>query len=76
MFEDPAVMRIVEGRPNLKVMKMVYLLSKKLQLRGLASRQLVLILVCFAFKTLDSAIVDCGNTVCHEPFEEDASANF
>uniref|UniRef100_A0A8D3B4H4 PAT1 homolog 2 n=2 Tax=Scophthalmus maximus TaxID=52904 RepID=A0A8D3B4H4_SCOMX len=39
MFEDPAVMRIVEGRPNLK--------------------------------TLDSAIVDCGNTVCHEPFEED-----
>uniref|UniRef100_A0A8D3B4C0 PAT1 homolog 2 n=1 Tax=Scophthalmus maximus TaxID=52904 RepID=A0A8D3B4C0_SCOMX len=57
MFEDPAVMRIVEGRPNLKVMKMVYLLSKKLQLRGLASRQLVLILVCFAFKTLDSAIM-------------------
>ncbi|XP_019960373.2 protein PAT1 homolog 2 isoform X1 [Paralichthys olivaceus] len=39
MFEDPAVMRIVEGRPNVK--------------------------------TLDSAIVDCGNTVCQEICEDD-----
>ncbi|XP_035001530.1 protein PAT1 homolog 2 isoform X2 [Hippoglossus stenolepis] len=39
MFEDPAVMRIVEGRPNVK--------------------------------TLDSAIVDCGDTMCQEICEDD-----
>ncbi|XP_034049368.1 protein PAT1 homolog 2 [Thalassophryne amazonica] len=39
MFEDPAVMRIVEGRPSLK--------------------------------SLDSAIVDCGNTMYHSDFEDD-----
>ncbi|KAG7227860.1 hypothetical protein INR49_013654 [Caranx melampygus] len=39
MFEDPAVMRIVEGRPSLK--------------------------------SLDSAIVDCGNAMFHKTFEDD-----
>ncbi|XP_077407048.1 protein PAT1 homolog 2 [Vanacampus margaritifer] len=38
MFEDPAVMRIVEGRPSLK--------------------------------SLDSAIVDCGNVMFHHTFED------
>ncbi|KAM7381696.1 hypothetical protein PAMA_012505 [Pampus argenteus] len=38
MFEDPAVMRIVEGRPSLK--------------------------------TLDSAIVDCGNAIYQNTFED------
>ncbi|XP_058476529.1 protein PAT1 homolog 2 [Solea solea] len=42
MFEDPAVMRIVEGRPNIK--------------------------------SLDSAIVDCGNTVFKEAFGDDWGA--
>ncbi|XP_029384028.1 protein PAT1 homolog 2 [Echeneis naucrates] len=42
MFEDPAVMRIVEGRPSLK--------------------------------SLDSAIVDCGNAMFHKTFEDDDSA--
>ncbi|XP_022598057.1 protein PAT1 homolog 2 [Seriola dumerili] len=41
MFEDPAVMRIVEGRPSLK--------------------------------SLDSAIVDCGNAMFHKTFEDDVS---
>ncbi|XP_039992003.1 protein PAT1 homolog 2 isoform X3 [Xiphias gladius] len=39
MFEDPAVMRIVEGRPSLK--------------------------------SLDSAIVDCGNAMYQKSFEDD-----
>ncbi|XP_040923376.1 protein PAT1 homolog 2 isoform X2 [Toxotes jaculatrix] len=39
MFEDPAVMRIVEGRPSLK--------------------------------SLDSAIVDCGNAMYQKMFEDD-----
>uniref|UniRef100_UPI0037E73AAA protein PAT1 homolog 2 n=1 Tax=Semicossyphus pulcher TaxID=241346 RepID=UPI0037E73AAA len=39
MFEDPAVMRIVEGRPSLK--------------------------------SLDSAIVDCGNAMYRNNFEDD-----
>ncbi|XP_054623840.1 protein PAT1 homolog 2 isoform X2 [Dunckerocampus dactyliophorus] len=39
IFEDPAVMRIVEGRPSLK--------------------------------SLDSAIVDCGNVMYHRSFDED-----
>ncbi|XP_042254454.1 protein PAT1 homolog 2 isoform X1 [Thunnus albacares] len=39
MFEDPAVMRIVEGRPSLK--------------------------------SLDSAIVDCGNAMYQKTFEDD-----
>ncbi|KAK5905928.1 hypothetical protein CgunFtcFv8_001838 [Champsocephalus gunnari] len=39
MFEDPAVMRTVEGRPSIK--------------------------------TLDSAIVDLGNTIFHKTFDED-----
>ncbi|XP_026206485.1 protein PAT1 homolog 2 isoform X2 [Anabas testudineus] len=39
MFEDPAVMRTVEGRPSLK--------------------------------SLDSAIVDCGNAIYQKTFEED-----
>ncbi|KAM9837949.1 protein PAT1 homolog 2 [Aulostomus maculatus] len=39
LFEDPAVMRIVEGRPSLK--------------------------------SLDSAIVDCGNAIYQNTFEED-----
>ncbi|XP_078136087.1 protein PAT1 homolog 2 [Sander vitreus] len=42
MFEDPAVMRIVEGRPSLK--------------------------------SLDSAIVDCGNAVHQKTFEDDYMA--
>ncbi|XP_042254455.1 protein PAT1 homolog 2 isoform X2 [Thunnus albacares] len=42
MFEDPAVMRIVEGRPSLK--------------------------------SLDSAIVDCGNAMYQKTFEDDDSA--
>ncbi|XP_061910852.1 protein PAT1 homolog 2 isoform X3 [Entelurus aequoreus] len=42
IFEDPAVMRIVEGRPSLK--------------------------------SLDSAIVDCGNVMYHHSFDEDDSA--
>ncbi|CAB1440080.1 unnamed protein product [Pleuronectes platessa] len=42
MFEDPAVMRTVEGRPNVK--------------------------------TLDSAIVDCGDTMCQEICEDDDHA--
>ncbi|KAI4807266.1 hypothetical protein KUCAC02_027088 [Chaenocephalus aceratus] len=39
MFEDPAVIRTVEGRPSIK--------------------------------TLDSAIVDLGNTIFHKTFDED-----
>ncbi|KAF3853569.1 hypothetical protein F7725_014257 [Dissostichus mawsoni] len=42
MFEDPAVMRTVEGRPSIK--------------------------------TLDSAIVDLGNTMYHKTFDDDDSA--
>lgn len=58
MFEDPAVMRTVEGRPSLKVMHIN--LSERWK-----SKQFIFILVFFSFK--ESRQCHCGLWECHVP---------
>lgn len=73
MFEDPAVMRIVQGRPSLKVTQ-VYLTCAILDLT--ACLRVILVPFFPLLKGLDSAIVDCGNAVYWNSFEDDVSAYF
>nr|CBN81394.1 Protein PAT1 homolog 1 [Dicentrarchus labrax] len=67
MFEDPAVVRIVQGRPSIKVMH-IYSLCEFRQLSSAARLHFDVFLV---FKGLDSAIVDCGNAMYQNSFEDD-----
>lgn len=69
MFEDPAVMRIVEGRPSLMVTKFI-------QLQIMAQLVVAVFnLCCLHLKSLDNAIVDCGPAVYRNAFQNNVSAN-
>lgn len=69
MFEDPAVMRIVEGRPSLMV-------TNFLQLQIMAQLVVAVFnLCCLHLKSLDNAIVDCGPQVYRNAFQNNVSAN-
>lgn len=76
MFEDPAVMRMVEGRPSLKVMQIIHLLSEMWDLTPHLIAACLHFGLFLLFKTLDSAIVDLGNAMYRKTFEDDVSANF
>lgn len=76
MFEDPAVMRMVQGRPSLKVMQ-VYIFTAWSVGSDHYLEQVVFISDLFLlFKGLDSAIVDCGNAMYRNSFEDDVSFHF
>lgn len=72
MFEDPAVMRMVQGRPSLKVIQ-TGLLWDGWDL--VAKAVLNVDLLNPPFKGLDSAIVDCGKAMFWNSYEEDVSAH-
>lgn len=72
MFEDPAVMRIVQGRPSLKVIHTGlwwdgwnWLLTQCWNVIFFASP-----------KSLDSAIVDCGKAMLWNSYEDDVSVDW
>lgn len=76
MFEDPAVMRIVQGRPSLKVMEDLFTV-RNLQLDSSPHSSLSSLgSITLLFKGLDSAIVDCGNAMYWNTYEGDVSAHF
>ncbi|CAG12658.1 unnamed protein product [Tetraodon nigroviridis] len=64
MFEDPAVMRMVQGRPSLKV-------SHTGILWGGWSRAGLICDLLTPAQGLDSAIVDCGKAVFWNSYEDD-----
>ena len=69
MFEDPAVMRIVQGRPSLKVTQSFFV-CKPPPPRPTARP---LHLTPLPVQGLDSAIVDCGKAMYWNSFEDDVS---
>lgn len=72
MFEDPAVMRIVQGRPSLKVMEDLFTVRNLRFCLNAACPWSIILL----FKGLDSAIVDCGNAMYWNTYEGDVSTHF